>query len=254
MSSSGLALDDAAWSSPWRARAVRDKAVLAGALLGCAIGLPAWPGGVLAGVTAVAVLLGPARVRPGLLARCLLGPAVFLLLGAASVLVSVSLPGWGEVPRFAVTDQTVATAGSLLVRGFSATCALFVLATTTPMIDVLTALRRLRVPDACIDVASLTYRMLFVLLGSVATIHQAQVARLGYSSRRAALRSAGAAVASVLLLSWSRARRLEEGLAGRGYVDSLRTLDPPLHASTRFVLVSLLGAGALVAIALVVPR
>ena len=36
----GLALDHAAWSSPWKARSVRDKGVLSGGLLMAAIALP----------------------------------------------------------------------------------------------------------------------------------------------------------------------------------------------------------------------
>ena len=66
MSARGLALDDAAWASPWRTRRVLDKAVLALGLLTCAVSLPPLPGGVLAGAAALVLMLGPARVRPRL--------------------------------------------------------------------------------------------------------------------------------------------------------------------------------------------
>ena len=60
------------------------------------------------------------------------------------------------------------------------------------------------------------------------------------ASRAAAYRSLSALVAAVLVRSWTRARRLEEGLAGRGYTDALPTLDPPRHGSARFVAASIL--------------
>lgn len=242
--SGGLALDTAAWGSAWRGRAVRDKAVLALGLLTLVLVLPPWPGTVLVALAATAVLLGPARVPPALLLRCLAGPLIFIAIGAASVLVSVS---WDGGPVVAVTGAGVATAAALLGRGVAGALSLLVLATTTPMVDLLAALRRARIPDACIEVAALIYRLLFVLLESVRSITAAQEARLGYVSRRAALRSSAAVTSAVLLRSWERARRLEEGLAGRGYDQSLRTLDPPLRASTPFVLATLAGLAALAA-------
>lgn len=243
MTAGGPALDAAAWGSAWRGRAVRDKAVLALGLLLLVLVLPPWPGAVLVAVAAIALLLGPAGVRPGLLLRCLAAPLAFIVIGAASVLVSIA---WEGGPVVRVTSAGVAAAATLLARGLAGTAALLVLATTTPMVDLIAALRRARMPDACIEVASLVYRMLFVLLESVRTITEAQSARLGYGTRRATLRSSAALTGAVLLRSWERARRLEEGLAGRGYTTSLRTLDPPLRASGRF----LVAAVALLAVIL----
>ena len=54
----GLALDHAAWSSPWRSRSVRDKGVLSLGLLVAAISLPAWPGGAAVAVAGLVLLLG----------------------------------------------------------------------------------------------------------------------------------------------------------------------------------------------------
>ena len=39
--------------------------------------------------------------------------------------------------------------------------------------------------------------------------------------------------------SWDGARRLEDGLAGRGYEDSLRTLEPGRVRSARFLAASI---------------
>lgn len=228
----GLALDNAAWDSPWRERAVRDKAVLALGLVALALVLPAWPGTVLVGLVAAVVLLGPARVEPHLLARCVAGPAAFIAIGAASVAVTLS---WSGGPVLGLAPDAAARSGSLVGHGLAGTLSVLVLAATTPMVDLLAALRRARVPDACIEVAALMYRMLFTLLESVRAIRAAQEQRLGYSTWAAAMRSAASATTSVLVRAWQRASRLEEGLAGRGYVDALRTLDPPRHASARFV-------------------
>lgn len=256
MSGERLAVDTAAWTSPWRPRRVLDKAVLAGGLLGCAVALPAWPGGLLAGAVAVAVLLGPARVRPGLLLRTVRIPLAFIALGAVSLLVAVS---WDAGPRVSPVPQALPEAATVLVRGTSGALAVLVLAATTPMVDLFAALHRARVPAALVEVASLVYRLVFVLVGSVHAIREAQEARLGFTSRSAAYRSLSALIAAVLVRSWTRARRLEDGLAGRGYVDALPTLEPPRSSSPTFVAASLALVAGIVAVSWVpdvmaVPR
>lgn len=250
MSGRGLAIDTAAWTGPWRARRVADKALLSFGLLACAVGLPAWPSGVAAGVAAAVVLLGPARVSPRLVLRAVSVPAVFVVVGALALVVGVS---WDGGPRVAWAPGGVPEAGAAAVRGIAGTLAVFVLAMTTPMVDLFAALRRVGIPAVLIDVVGLVYRFVFVLLESLGTIRQAQEARLGYASRAAAYRSLSGLVTAVLVRSWERARRLEDGLTGRGYVDALPTLDPVRHGSVRFVVCSVTLVAAIVTLGWVAP-
>ncbi len=231
----GLALDHAAWSSPWRVRSVRDKAALSLGLLLVAVSLPSYPAGVAVVVVSLVLLLGPIRVGWARLGRVLWIPLVSILVGVATVAVSTS---WDAGLRIQFTADGVRTAGQLGVRALAATLAMLTLACSTPMVDLLSGLRRARVPDPLIEIASLVYRFTFGLLESVGSIHEAQQARLGYATRSAAMRSASLAVAVLFLRSWDRARRLETGLAGRGYEDAMRTLEPERRRSTPFLLSS----------------
>ncbi|MGC3993095.1 MAG: cobalt ECF transporter T component CbiQ [Propionicimonas sp.] len=241
----GLALDHAAWSSPWRSRSVRDKGLLSLGLLAAAVSLPAIPGAAAVGVVSLVLLLGPIRVGWARLGRIVVVPLVSILIGVATVAVSVS---WDAGLRVRVTPVGTEAAAGLAVRAVAATLAMFTLACSTPMIDLLSALRRLRVPEPLVEIAALVYRFTFGLLESVGAIHAAQEARLGYASRTAAMRSASMGVAVLLLRSWDRARRLEDGLAARGYTDSLRTLDPPRRRSAAFLAASVAVLVALVGV------
>lgn len=243
--SHGLALDHAAWSSPWRHRSVRDKAALSGGLVLAAVSVPAVPGGVTVAAIAVVLLLGPIGVRPGRLARITWAPAISILVGVATVAVSV---GFDPMLRIQVTPQGMNQASALAVRAAAATLAMLVLACSTPMIDLLSALRKAHLPDPLVEIAALVYRLTFGLIEAMAAIGTAQEARLGYANRRAAMRSASLAVSVLFLRSWDGARRLEDGLAGRGYTDSLRTLEPDRQRSTIFLVVSLLTVAAIVAL------
>jgi cobalt/nickel transport system permease protein len=243
----GLAIDDAAWSSAWRRRSPADKALLCLGLVVCALVLPAWPGSLLVGITAVILALGPARVPARTFGRAVRWPLAFVAVGALTAVVSVDGGGLGWAP------DAAERAGSLVGHGLAGSAAVLLLATTTPMSDLLPALRRLRVPAAVVEVASVIYRLLFVLLESLRTIREAQTARMGYSSLRGSYRSSGALAAAVLTRSWDRARRLQEGLAGRGMETGLRVLPEVLPSSRLFLACSVLWLGSIVAVSLVVP-
>jgi cobalt/nickel transport system permease protein len=241
----GLAIDDAAWASAWRLRSPADKLLVSVGLVLSALLLPVWPGSVLVGLAAVLLALGPARVPARTFGRAVRTPLAFILIGALTTVVEVG-DGLGWAP------DAAAQAGSLVGHAVAGSAAVLLLATTTPMSDLLPALQRMRVPAAVVEVASLTYRMLFVLLTSLATIREAQTARMGHATVRGSYRSSGMLAAAVLTRSWDRARRLTDGLAGRGLETGLRVLPETLPASRRFELATVLGLTALVAVSVVV--
>jgi cobalt/nickel transport system permease protein len=242
----GLAVDDAAWASAWRRRSPGDKLLLCGGLVGCALVLPAWPGSVLVGLAAVGLALGPARVPARTFWRTVRLPLAFVAVSALTAVVSVGGGGIGWAP------DAAARGGSLAGHALAGSAAVLLLATTTPMSDLLPALRRLRVPEAVVEVASVVYRLLFVLLESMRTIREAQTARMGHSSLRRSYRSTGVLAAAVLTRSWDRARRMQEGLAGRGMDTGLRVLPEVLPSSRAFVAASAAGLAGIVAASLVV--
>jgi cobalt/nickel transport system permease protein len=248
----GLAIDVAAWSSPWRQRSPGDKLLLGCGLVACALVLPVWPAGPLVAVVAVGLAVGPAGVSWRVLAVAARGPLAFIVLGAAGIAVTWR-PGPGAVAGLTVTADTLARAAATAGHGIAGTAGVFLLAVTTPISDLLGWARRRGVPEVVVDLAGLVYRLLFVLLATTRAIRAAQTARLGYATRRAALRSAAMLTATVLSRAWERARRLEEGLAGRGLDGPLRVLDDDRASSPRFVAASVTGLTALTATSVLAP-
>jgi cobalt/nickel transport system permease protein len=175
-------------------------------------------------------------------------PLAFIVIGAVTAVVEVGPGGLGWAP------DAAARAGALVGHGLAGSAAVLLLATTTPMSDLLPELRRLRVPAAVVEVASVVYRLLFVLLSSLTTIREAQTARMGHSSVRRSYRSSGMLAAAVLTRSWDRARRLQDGLAGRGMESGLRVLPEALPSSRRFVAATVGGLALLAAVTLLVAR
>ncbi|MBV2365489.1 cobalt ECF transporter T component CbiQ [Streptomonospora nanhaiensis] len=214
------AIDAAAYRSPWRRLHPAVKGVLFGGLLVCALVLPAWPAAPLAAAAAVGAVLGPARVAPRAYAGAVWGPLLFVLTGAAALLVSVGGPG-GAV---AMAADGGARAAEVAGRAAAAVCCQVGFACTTPLAEVLPRLTRAGVPEPVVEVVALVYRMLFVALEGVRRIQAAQAARLGYSGWRPWIRSAGALGAALFVRSYDRSRRLQRGLECRGYTGALTVL------------------------------
>lgn len=251
-----LAIDDAAWSNRWRARSTEEKALLAGGLLVLAVTGPQPAAGVLVATSAVLLALTGARVALRLMTRAARAPLLFVLVGLVGVLVSIgaaddtALMQWGPLW---VSEESAHRGLVVLARSLGAVSALLLLATTTPVPAVLDGLRRLRMPAVMVDIAGVIYRLLFLLLDTQAAVRESQAARLGYSGRSNAYRSFGLLGAAVLIRALDRARRLENGLGGRGYDGSLAVLSPRRPVSVRFVISTVMLLVLLTTISMSVP-
>ncbi|MCF6386179.1 hypothetical protein L2K20_04290 [Mycobacterium sp. MBM] len=188
-----------------------EKAALCFGLLTCAVLLPVWPTAPLV-LLVVGVAARHARLPRWHLVRALRAPAVFIVVAAASTAVTVSPAVGISAPGLVEAVQTAA-------RAVAATSATVLFASTTPVSAWVAALHRRGVPAACTEVITVMYRMVFLLLESLAVVRQSQVARLGYRTPALSMRSASLMAAAALTRAWSRAQRLEEGLTSRSFGD-----------------------------------
>ena len=199
-------------------------------LLGCAVGLPPWPGALVVASVALLLLLGPARVGLGQTLALIAAPALFIVIGSVPLLVTVGGPAgvdWDPngLPR----------AAELAGRSVAATLCLLLFAATTSLAEILPRLTRLGVPAAVTEVAALIYRLLFGLLETATGVREAQAMRLGFVSWSSTMRSVAGQASTVFVRAFDRARRLEEGLALRGYGGDLVVDTGGRPVSRRFV-------------------
>lgn len=209
-------VDDAAWASPWRRVPMSLKLLLSGSLVVVALFLPPL-GDALVGVVALTLMVGPARVPPRTVMLLAAAPTTFLLLGT----IPIAFEGWPPMPTMAGAQR----AAALWVGSVAGTLALLLFATTTTLHALITGLQRLRIPVELIDVASLTYRILFVTLDTALGLLAAHRARLGDAAPLRRRITTTASIASTMFIrTWQRMERLHDGLVGRGYEGELRTL------------------------------
>lgn len=250
-------LDDAAWASPWRRRAVGDKALLSIGLVLVALISPPWPTTLLVIAVVSALMLGPGKLSPRMVLGCALAPAVFLLIGGLPIAIEIGPNPVGivvaQLGPVTFTKEGLIRAAEVSAHGVAGTMALMLLACTTPMVDLLAAMRRIGIPAPAVDVAMLMYQMIFGLGSTVVKIGEAQAARLGHSSWTRTVHSSASLIGTAFVRAMDGAMRKSEGLAGRGYVNDLTTLGVELHHSTRFVLATIALLAALLTIGFGTP-
>ncbi|MBF0125831.1 MAG: cobalt ECF transporter T component CbiQ [Magnetococcales bacterium] len=230
-------IDRAAHLNRWRHRSLTEKALLTFGMLSLAMVSPPCPTAPIVAVVMTAAALAGARVPVRVWLACALGPAGFLLVGGISLAVQVDAGGIG------LTPMGLTVAAQRIVRSLAAVACLLFLALTTPTTDLLAGLRRLGVPAELVEIALLMYRFLFLLADVALAMDAAQAARLGHSTRRRRLRSLGRLVANLLPRALDRARRMETGLAARGWQGEMRVsslaASPSLPACVLILVVEL---------------
>jgi cobalt/nickel transport system permease protein len=122
---------------------------------------------------------------------------------------------------------------NLLLRSMSALFAIYFLVLTTPFSDLSWLLARLRVPSLFIELASLTYRFIFVLAETAANTYIAQNSRLGYSTWKNTFNSLGKLSANVLIKSWHRSQMMHNALISRCYDGEIKVLERHFHFSPK---------------------
>ncbi len=235
-------VDRAAHLSRWRHRSLTEKAALALGMLGLALILPPGPGAPMVAAVMIIAALAGARVPPGVWLACAAAPIGFLLAGTFSLAIQADAGGLSLAPG------GLTAAARLALRSFAALTCLLFLALTTPATDLIEGLRRLGMPAEISEMALLMYRFLFLLSDTAVAMNSAQAARLGHAGAGRRLRSLGLLIGNLLPRAFDRARRLEVGLAARGWDGEMRVLSNKTKLSVLGLALVLLAEAATLAV------
>lgn len=175
-------------------------------------------------------------------------PALFFLaMGSLSLAFAVDV-GDGQ-PRLHLAPNGLAKLAEVGTRSLGALAALLFLVLTTPLVDLIALLRRLRTPELLLEIMVLCYRMLFVFSAAVRETWHAQAARLGYASARLTIRSLGSLTANLTLQVWQRAHALHRAAQARNNDGPLRFLDASFANTARDCRIAGSAGAALIALA-----
>lgn len=166
-------------------------------------------------------------------------PLVFLALGTVAVAVNLS-----DVPMdllniavgnkyLVVSQNSLLYAVRLIAVSLASVSCLYFLILTTPMLELLYVLKKLKCPSLIIEIMMLTYRYIFVLLDMASSIMTAQNCRLGNVSAKSAIIGMGNMLSVVLIRALNKAGQLFDAMESRCYDGEIKVLYESQTSSTK---------------------
>nr|MBC7244605.1 cobalt ECF transporter T component CbiQ [Chloroflexota bacterium] len=169
----------------------------------------------------------------------LLAALPLLVTTKGSILVHVPLGSW----FLSITVSGLERFLSIALKSWLAVQMAVLLTATTPLPDILVAMRALGVPRLLVAILGLMWRYLFVLADEALRMMRARDARSASMSGRSGstiawrARVTGGMVGSLFLRGYERSERIYHAMLARGYDGTIRSLSlKPLSSVERLTL------------------
>jgi len=167
-------------------------------------------------------------------------PISFLLLGLLGIALDMSSQQSNFVSSLPLgkyylgfTEQGLHTANILFFRALASVSCLYYLSLTTPIVEIIAVLRKAKMPELFLELMSLIYRFIFVLLETADKIYLAQSSRLGYADLKKSYSSLGHLISNLFIRAFKRSNDLYSALEARGYQGSLRVMEKKYKISSK---------------------
>jgi cobalt/nickel transport system permease protein len=170
-------------------------------------------------------------------------PIFFLILGVVTiafvitqektfVLYGISIGSY----IIGISGEGLRQAGIIFFRAYASVACLYFLALTTPMVDIIWVLKKMKISPILTELMMIIYRFVFVLLETASLMYISQDCRLGYASYKKSYISLGKLVSNLFLKAFYRAKELFVALTTRGYTGDLLVLEDTYRISVKNII------------------
>ncbi len=164
--------------------------------------------------------------------------ALLMAFFVAFVLFTVRLFFWKErnILETAVASIRIIT-GVMFILTYVA---------TTTLNEMLSALRKMRVPEICLETFLVIYKYIFIINDDGLRLKNAQMMRMGYSNFSTSLRSMGALWGALFLRSVGKAEKVVDALNVRGYKGTIYYPTELSSVNSKDILIFMFGLAPLI--------
>lgn len=159
-------------------------------------------------------------------------PLTFLLMGTVAIAIEFSshvIPDEINIPVFGfylyVSRKNLYFAFHILLKSLGAVSAMYTMALSTPVSEMITVLGKLPVPKLMIELMNMIYRFIFLLIETHHHMKYSVQSRLGYCDFKTACFSFGQIAANLLLVSLKKANTYYDAMLSRCYQGELCFLE-----------------------------
>jgi len=159
-------------------------------------------------------------------------PLAFLILSVLTIAINVVGTSSGLIFSFSIfnikfgcTYESILTATRIFFKSLASVSCLYFLTLNTPIFEVLSVLKKLKVPKLFVELMGLIYRFIFVLLDTANMIYISQNSRLGYSTLKTGFNSLGKLIANLFISSYKRSQDIYTAMESRCYDGDINLLE-----------------------------
>ncbi|NLZ48401.1 MAG: cobalt ECF transporter T component CbiQ [Clostridiales bacterium] len=235
-----ISMDKYAYSSKLRCIQPMEKLIFS--LLTLVVGL--WADNVFISIIIFSIMLYTTVYYGGIpikkYFKFLLIPMGFLFISVITIVINISenpekFFWFFRVGKFFIgcSKSGFFKALHLIFKVISSVSCLYFISLSTPFIDLLSTLRKLKAPKLILEMTALTYKFIFIIMNTAEIIFIAQNSRLGYINLSTAYQSLGTLISTLFIRSYKRAKELYIALESRGYDGELNVLDEEYKSSKK---------------------
>ena len=215
-------LDDYALMSPLRYRNNKLKLGVAifGILAGISSASPATPLFVVFCMGIATVFFGKIPLK--FYVQLMLAPMSFAIVG--TIVILFFFGSGSEVFSFEVfgyrlvaNAQGIDKALQVISRTAGGMSCMFFIALSTPVVELFSTLKSVKIPDSVIELSMLMYRYIFVFLEVAMSIKYAQTVKLGYKDFKRSFSSMAMLASTLFIRSWEQGEKLYLSMSSRCY-------------------------------------
>lgn len=159
-------------------------------------------------------------------------PLAFLIIGVLTIAINVNLKVDSELFSFRIlninfgcTYESILSAIKVFFKSIASVSCLYFLNLTTPFFEILSVLRKLKIPQLLIELIGLIYRFIFVLLDTANMIYISQSSRLGYSTTKIGFNSLGKLITALFISSYKHSQDAYIAMESRCYDGDINVLE-----------------------------
>jgi len=158
-------------------------------------------------------------------------PITFILIGTVTIAIDFSKEPIGQYNMYlgfcyVFTSQAkLKTMVFLIIKVFAAISALQMMTLSTPSSEIIYVLRKAHVPKLIVELMSLIYRYIFILMDVYTKMKNSAESRLGYCDFKTSCYTFGSVASNMLVVSLKKANAYYDAMEARCYDGDLIFLE-----------------------------
>lgn len=171
-------------------------------------------------------------------------PLVFMILGSIAIAFGVSMSPIGDYNLHLcgfylyTSDENIMKTIEIVIKAFGAISAMYMMTLSTNISEIISVLRKAHIPKIIIELMSMIYRFIFILIDVQCKMKNSAQSRLGYIDFKTSCYSFGSTASNLLIVSLKKANTYYNAMESRCYNGDMLFLEEEKKVKTIHVVLA----------------